>query len=253
MINYAIYNTTTGRILQTHGGNAAPGNLAAGTAALPIPDGTAWQPGTQYNVGDVRSANAAAFVCVTGGESAATGAGPSGIGTAIVDGAVTWCYYSAQAAPVIGYNTHQIASPGTATAAFVPYVATLSESQQAAIIAAANNFSTLIAAGFTFSGTLYQVDQASQASITAMGALAAASIANPATTPWPAGFYWVASNNAQIAMSAATMLAFAQAVALYVSGSILQLRAIKDSILAATTIAAVQAIDVTAGYPTPRA
>jgi hypothetical protein len=156
---------------------------------------------------------------------------------------------------VIGFQTHQISNPGTASAALTAYVRTLQDVQTAAIQAAANHFQSLFMtpAGFTYSGALYQIDPASQQNIAAMGSLASASVANPAAIPWPGGFYWRDANNDHQPMTAAQMLAFAATIANYVSTCILHCASIKDGIRAATTIAAVEAIDVTAGYPSASA
>ena len=58
-----------------------------------------------------------------------------------------------------------------------------------------------------------------QGNITAAGALALASIAT--SGPWPSGYYWVAADNSQQAMSAADTLAFAQNIGTYVTGLLL--------------------------------
>lgn len=50
---------------------------------------TAWAISTAYVIGDIRKNNSAIFYCTIGGTSAGSG-GPSGQGTAIVDGTVTW-------------------------------------------------------------------------------------------------------------------------------------------------------------------
>ena len=108
----------------------------------------------------------------------------------------------------------------------------------------------LYTAGWTYGGVMYQIDPDSQANITAMGALASASVAGvPGAAAWPAGFYWIAADNSHEAMTAAQMFAFAQAVAGHVSALILFGRGLKDQIDAATTAAAVDAIDVTTGWP----
>ncbi len=115
--------------------------------------------------------------------------------------------------------------------------------------AAFEHCTAVLAAGFSFNGAVYQVDAGSQASIAAMGIMALGSITDPAGSPWPAGFYWIAADNSHVAMDAPTMYAFGRAVAGYVSACVLRLRAIKDAIAAAADQAALDAIDVTAGYP----
>ncbi|HET9570883.1 MAG TPA: T9SS type A sorting domain-containing protein [Bacteroidales bacterium] len=52
-----------------------------------------WVLSTAYNVGDIRSIGGKAYTCTVAGTSAATG-GPTGSGTNIVDGTVTWDYLS---------------------------------------------------------------------------------------------------------------------------------------------------------------
>jgi phage terminase large subunit-like protein len=62
-------------------------------------------------------------------------------------------------------------------------------------------------------------------------------------------FAWIAADNSHVAMDAAQMYAFGRAAGAYVSTCVLRLRAIKDAIAAAADQAALDAIDVTAGYP----
>lgn len=133
--------------------------------------------------------------------------------------------------------------------ALVRYVPTLDDAKAAKRTLAEANMRARIAAGFTWSGTLYQIDPDSQTRIAAMGALALGSIADPAGSPWNAGFYWVGADNSHVPMDAAATYAFARAAALYVSGCILQLRTIKDTIAGAADQTALDAIDVAAGYP----
>jgi hypothetical protein len=104
-------------------------------------------------------------------------------------------------------------------------------------------------AGFTWTGALFQIDSDSQARIAAMGIMALGTITDPAGSPWPPGFYWVAADNSHVAMDAAAMYAFGRAVGSHVSACVLRLRAIKDAIAGAADQAALAAIDVTAGYP----
>jgi hypothetical protein len=134
--------------------------------------------------------------------------------------------------------------------ALVRYVPTLGDAKAAKTALAEANMQARIAAGFTWSGKLYQIDADSQTRIAAMGALALGSIADPAGSPWNAGFYWVAADNSHVPMDAAATYAFARAVALYASGCILHLRTIKDTVADAADQAALDAVDVTAGYPT---
>jgi hypothetical protein len=137
--------------------------------------------------------------------------------------------------------------------AYVPYVPTLTDNQASKVDSAQSVFDGLIAAGFTYSGVLYQIDSESQTQIAAMSLMALGSITDPANSPWPTGFYWVAADNSPVPMDAPTTYAFGRAVAGYVSACILRLRAIKDAIAAAANQPTLAAIDVTTGYPTPTA
>jgi len=133
--------------------------------------------------------------------------------------------------------------------ALAPRTASLAENRFAKTNGAVTHYNALIAAGLTYGGTLFQIDSAAQANIAAMGVLALGSIADPAGSPWPAGFYWIAADNSHVPMDAAALYAFGRAAAAYVSACVLRLRAIKDAIAAAADQAALDAIDVTAGYP----
>ena len=136
-----------------------------------------------------------------------------------------------------------------ANGALVRYAPTLDDAKAAKRTLADATMQARIATGFTWSGKLYQIDAGSQTRIAAMGALALGSIADPAGSPWDGGFYWVAADNSHVPMDAVGMAGFARAVALYVSGCILHLRTIKDTIAGAADQAALDAVDVTAGYP----
>ncbi|HUN49984.1 MAG TPA: DUF4376 domain-containing protein [Candidatus Sulfotelmatobacter sp.] len=118
------------------------------------------------------------------------------------------------------------------------------------LAALAAQYAALYTAGRNYAGKNYQIDAASQGSISAMGALAAAVLANtPGAAAWPTGFYWIASDNSHVAMAAADMYAFAQNVAAYVSTLVLTNAALKAAISACTTQAELDAIDVTPGWP----
>ena len=133
------------------------------------------------------------------------------------------------------------------------YTPTLSDTQAAKAGDAIACYAGLISAGFAYSGVLYQIDSDSRANIAAMGIMALGSITDPAGSPWPGGFYWIAADNSHVAMDAPTLYAFGRAVAAYVSACVRTLRAIKDAIAAATDQATLDAIDVAAGYPTASA
>lgn len=135
-------------------------------------------------------------------------------------------------------------------AVFYPRDNTLGSAQSIAAANAAAHFSTLVAAGFTYGGKLYQIDPVSQANITGMGALALSVLAQIAGAPnWPSNFSWIAADNTLTPMTADEMYAFAITIAGFLSAGVLNRRAIKDAIAAGASVAAVQEIDVTAGYP----
>lgn len=68
--------------------NVAP-ELA--TFAAPV---TAWAVSTAYTLGAQRSNGPNVYTCTVAGTSAASGAGPEGLGSAITDGTVTWAWAS---------------------------------------------------------------------------------------------------------------------------------------------------------------
>jgi hypothetical protein len=116
--------------------------------------------------------------------------------------------------------------------------------------AVASCYAGKIAAGFNYAGKLIQIDDASQANIAAQGLAALGSIVDPASNPWDANFTWICADNSRLALAtAAAMYAFATACDGYVKGCILQRRALKDAIAGATTLAALQAIDISTGWP----
>ncbi|HTJ64758.1 MAG TPA: hypothetical protein VL899_13210 [Alphaproteobacteria bacterium] len=127
--------------------------------------------------------------------------------------------------------------------------ATLDELRAAKRAAAETRFRSVIAGGFGWAGALYQIDSGSQARIAAMGGLALASLTAPDAPAWDPEFCWIAGDNSRVHMDARTACGFAQAVARHVGACILNLRGIKDAVADATDAAALDTIDVTAGYP----
>lgn len=137
--------------------------------------------------------------------------------------------------------------------ALVTLVPSLGMAQSAAKAQALIHFSGLFdkPAVFTYGGNPYDIDEKSQIAISGLAQAAAANIANPGSVPLPG--FWIDANNNRQALTAAQYYAMASAIGNYVSGCRLRFRTIKDAILAQTTVAAVEAIDVTAGYPTASA
>lgn len=144
----------------------------------------------------------------------------------------------------VGWTYNVAANPS-----FAAPVPTLAQAQVAATLAAQMQYQALIAAGFTWNGTLYQIDPVSVQNLTGMGALATATLTAGSGAVWPAGFSWIAANNALVAMTAVQLLAFASAVAGYVSGLVMNLRALKTAIAAAADVPAVQGINIAGGWP----
>lgn len=73
----------------------------------------AWVTATPYVVGDLRTNVGNIYVCTTAGTS---GAGPTGTGTAIVDGTCVWRYVGAGTAAVLGSVTAEEYGPVIAAA-----------------------------------------------------------------------------------------------------------------------------------------
>jgi hypothetical protein len=145
-------------------------------------------------------------------------------------------------------------SPGNysvVNGAVVARVYTLAQNRAIKVKAAIDYFNGLFTnpKGFTIQGATMQIDAASQANIGGAVSAALLSSQNPTDFSWDSGFYWVAADNSHIAMTAAQMVAFGHAVFEYVRLTRMNIRAIKDAIAAAAAQAALDAIDVTAGYP----
>lgn len=68
---------------------AIAGAVPVNAAAIKTTTPPAWAPSTAYSVGQLVSNGGNAYTCVVAGTSAASG-GPTGTGTGIIDGTVTW-------------------------------------------------------------------------------------------------------------------------------------------------------------------
>ncbi|MBN9568690.1 MAG: DUF4376 domain-containing protein [Alphaproteobacteria bacterium] len=106
------------------------------------------------------------------------------------------------------------------------------------------HFAALIVAGRNYAGHNYQIDDASRANINA-----AATMAMVAPDAWSGDFYWIASDNSHVPMTAAEVIAFGLNAGDYYTAMIFTNRAHKDAIAALTTISTCDAYDVTAGWP----
>lgn len=108
---------------------------------------------------------------------------------------------------------------------------------------------------FTFGGIVYQADERSQERLDRARASALAAIVGGAQVGnlrWhgeDVDFFWIAKDNSQTVMDAQTALAFGNAMVAREGMLIAAGSAIKATIDAATTKEAVEAIDITTGWP----
>lgn len=121
--------------------------------------------------------------------------------------------------------------------------------RRAKLAAAGVQYAAQLAAGVVHGGKVYQIDEASQQNIAAMGALAASVLSGVPGAAWLPGFAFVAADNEPVPMTPAQMFALAQAAAARVFALRLAFRLLKDAIMAADDQAALDAIDVSAGWP----
>lgn len=139
---------------------------------------------------------------------------------------------------------------------YVGSAAELAHAQGRALAALGELYLGKIGAGLVYAvdggdARPYQIDPASQTLIAGAAADAGLVAAGaPGALAWPDGFGWITADNAIVPMDAAQCFAFGQAVKAYVTGLVLNNRALKTAIGAAADVAAVQAIDLTQGWPT---
>ena len=113
-------------------------------------------------------------------------------------------------------------------------------------LAIAAAYSAAIANGLAFGGNLYQIDAASQNRIAARAIIARACL--DGADEWPEGYGWIAADNSRPTFTAAAFWSFAKAAQDRVTFVTLRARALKDALAATNSVAAVQAIDHTAGW-----
>jgi uncharacterized protein DUF4376 len=104
-----------------------------------------------------------------------------------------------------------------------------------------------LAAGFPFMGKVIQFDPRSEAKIT--GGHALARDARDGLIPWPADFRWRTADNTFLPLTMEQMLQLGQTAAGIADAMLKRGWAHKDAIEAMTEPAAVQAYDITAGWP----
>jgi hypothetical protein len=109
---------------------------------------------------------------------------------------------------------------------------------------------------FGFGANRFDYDDASQKRITGAGALALIAITvggkAPTDTRWHGGdedFVWIAADNSLVPMDAATVLAFGQAAGAWDSAHVFAARVLKDAAEAAIDENALDAIDISTGWP----
>lgn len=103
------------------------------------------------------------------------------------------------------------------------------------------------AAGFSYQGKAYQLDDASQARITGLAVKADRFLSGAAGATW--GGKFIAADNTETTFTAAEFGLFADAASNAVIDRRLYARGLKNSILAAPDQAALDAIDPLAGWP----
>ncbi len=126
--------------------------------------------------------------------------------------------------------------------------ATLSLAKGAKLNAAGAAFLAASKAGLSHGGKLFQLDESSQQNIAALSTRAGLTAAGVPGATWPQGFAFIASDNTPVPFTAAQFVAFGNAAADRVIALRFAYRALKDSILAAASIEALDAIDVSEGW-----
>jgi hypothetical protein len=115
---------------------------------------------------------------------------------------------------------------------------------------------TQAAAGITLNGKLYQTDSDSRENIAGGAQLAVLAIAGgalPGNTKWDGSgsdFGWITADNSIVLLDAQTMLTLAKAAAEFKKNCIMYGYGMKQQINAATAHTTLDAINVTAGWPT---
>ena len=113
------------------------------------------------------------------------------------------------------------------------------QADQIAALAASYQAATHAAVTFTSAGGVAKSFQADPASVANLGKMLDAFAASKAV---PAGFYWLSADNAQVPFTYADMQGLAQAFGLAGLSAFQNYQSKKAAVLAATTIATVQAV-----------
>lgn len=110
-----------GKLLEAKITNSSDVTISSGlTVGLNSTVAPVWAGTTAYVAGDYRSNGANIYKCVTGGTSAGSG-GPTGTGTGITDGGVTWDWYCVASANV-QMNNIEVNNTQTVTVSASPTI-----------------------------------------------------------------------------------------------------------------------------------
>ena len=109
-----------------------------------------------------------------------------------------------------------------------------------------------IAAGWTYNGSLIAIDSGSRANIAGKALQASLSLQSGSTVAWPSNMVWLPQGNGLSLPLPTTqdMIAFGVAASNYYTNLVLYAASLEAQINAATSVSAVQAIDLTTGWPT---
>ncbi|CAA0086845.1 Uncharacterised protein [Starkeya nomas] len=125
------------------------------------------------------------------------------------------------------------------------------EHQRAMIAAVDARRDGILAGGYPTAGLHISLSNASRADMTAMAATALAAIGG--AIPWPDSYAlgWIAMENERLALATPVEgLTLAGLVGDYYARTVQHARTLKDAVLAAPDEAALDAIDISAGWPT---
>ena len=127
----------------------------------------------------------------------------------------------------------------------------LATAQGEALATVAATLAAKLAAGLAIGSNVIAIDAAAQSEIAALAILALATISGTATTPWPTGRTWPVVSGTPIPLTTPQdLIAVGAPAAHYVWSLKNYATLLAAQIGAATTAAAVQAIDLVGGWPT---
>ena len=164
-----------------------------------------------------------------------------GLQQALADAGVG-CWWEADA-----FYVSDLAKAQSVVAAYNPLPAI----QHQALATVAATLADKLAAGLAIGSNIVAIDAVAQSEIAALAILALATINGTATTPWPTGRAWPVVSGTPIPLTTPQdLIAVGAPAAHYVWSLKNYANGLAAQIGAATTAAAVQAIDLTSGWPT---